>query len=258
MKIHEFMVNTDGELSESAKALPTIREHLEKIPKTKAFFRLSHVDEEITVSRIRPRVMEFLGAWEVPDWCDRRSSNKTGKRYVNPNYVHAPMYTDLRRECSCGAVITRSFQENATGIERENVHDDETCFVCQRRRLKKEIREESYKEIVRLAKLGWRAKEIGNRLACSEKVVKYTLYKNDLTIIDLREEFHRKAANTYTFLVNARNVDRGKVAGAYGIAPSHIRKWRREYDLCGPCEYDIEVAQADRFTYPDSKVVRVR
>lgn len=257
MEIHEFMINKNGELSQPAQQLPIIREHIESIPETKAVFRLRHIDD-ISVSRIREKHLEFLGAWSVPDYFDRRTEYK-GTTYVNPNYVHSSYYSDMTLRCGCGGLITRSMGDGNRGLDRENEHTDD-CKLYQRHRKKAELLEHSYDKIVQLGKIGWSSREIADRFDISNSVVCGQLDRHDEKFNDLKAEFRKLASNTYSFLVNARGISADKVADVYGYSKNHIRHLRREY---GSEDYSdvfdkYSGGPTDRFSCDGSTLVKVR
>ena len=77
--VHEFLLNTDGELKESMRKLPEIREFIDGLPETASTFRLKQIDG-LYQPNFEDIHLEFLHSWRLHEIYAPSSE----RVYVNP------------------------------------------------------------------------------------------------------------------------------------------------------------------------------
>lgn len=219
MKMHKFLIDKNGDLTKAAQSLPKVRDYLDRIPVTKATFKLSDIDIEVNRSRMHPICLEFCQSWEIPD----HYTNFYGNRFVNPENPHASTHTDMALKCDCGAMVTRNGQSDL-GLNRENEHADD-CPLYVRHEMRADILRESYFMLTRLYILGWTAKDIGRRFGVRQRTVTRQVERRGLSNGELRDQYRTVAANTFCYLTRECEYSNQKVADIYGEDESVLRKW---------------------------------
>lgn len=219
---HSFLVSDDGTFSESARAVPHVRSHIEGLSDTAKTFSTNHIDG-VNEHAVDGRVVEFCGAWpihEVHDDSGRR------EKYVNPNYVHSNTVSDIVVECGCGALLTRSYNDEKYAL-LDTANHNEGCMPFDRHRARADMSEQRYDELLRLTRLGWRGPRIAARFGISADDIGSQVQQYGTTLTALREVYKREAALTYIEL-SRRELGR-EVAELYGHGPSTISRWASEY-----------------------------
>lgn len=98
MHTHEFLLDEERPERQLRKA-KAIREHVDALPDTKALWRPA---DAVNLGELHQdqNLILMTGAWPQPEWYN----GSKHQRYVNPTYVHAKKYSDIRESCRCGRV----------------------------------------------------------------------------------------------------------------------------------------------------------
>jgi len=213
---------SDG-LSRSAEIVSALRESIDGLPRTAAFFDATNVDE--VKNWLHPEVVEFAGGWPLHDVHSSGSNRRS--RYVNPNYMHSGMYPDVVVECECGKMIHRDSREGSFDTMADNAHADD-CPRYERTIVRGRVAKESALELERLCRMGWRARQVAPRLGMSRNdIASFALY-HEVDIKGLRDKYRAKAGATYLRLLDD-DVLGSKVAEVYGHAQPTLSSWATKY-----------------------------
>lgn len=220
---HTFLLSADGGLSAGAKAIPTLREHIEDLPETAATFRLTHIEDIEPIHLDREHV-EFVHAWPV-----HNIHGGNGPRsFVNPNYVHAHRYTDLVTRCECGALLTRNYEDEHNALRDEHSHFAD-CLPHYRLRARADMTEQRYQRMMRLGKLGWKGSDMAPRFGVGESSMASFAERFNTDLRSVYDQYKQVAANTYVYLVAECGVPASTVADIYGHARSTMTRWAKDY-----------------------------
>lgn len=222
--LHQFLLLSSGELRRPARSIPDIRNYIEEQRETSATFRISEIDG-IRSDQTSQEIMEFAGSWKLHDVY---SSN--GKRaFVNPNYKHVTMYSDLIVECHCGETIVPTRTEVESPFRNAEVHAED-CLPHHRLRCQAKATEKQYNMLRRLPIMGWRWKDVNRRFGNERDSTSRFKEKFDLEVTTLRNEYKRRAGNTYKHLVHNCNEKGSLIADIYDVySPSTLNRWYREH-----------------------------
>lgn len=241
MKMHKFLLDQNSNLTMAAESLPMVHNHLESLPKTKATFTLS--DTGVPQCKMYPIHLEFCKSWEVPGFYTAYQVN----RYVNPDYAHASMYTDMAERCDCGALVTRT-DKSHIGLHRENDHEDD-CPLYRKCEVRADILRRSYFMITRLMMLGWRAPDIGKRFGVGKKAIIRQIERRGVSHKELRDEYRRVTANTFCYLIREKGHSNQKIADIYGMKKRAIESWASKYADHDPDERQVEFTPDNGFSW---------
>jgi len=98
MQAHEFLIDED-EPERPLEVMADLREYVDGLRDTAALWAPTDATDGWP-HRVTDEMLEALGAWPAPD----HLTGNGKKQYVNPSYVHAHKYSDLRFPCGCGEV----------------------------------------------------------------------------------------------------------------------------------------------------------
>lgn len=227
LDIHEFMTRIDGSLSKGAEQIPQVREFIEELPPTAASFKLRDVPDLEHSTALDMEHMEFLKCWKPPEHFQRTRKNQ----YINPGHAHAYHYTDHIAECKCGAILARFIDRSSGGNPLQNSHNhSDDCKPQWRMRARARLAEEREQEMLRLGPMGWRSRNFAARFGLTTRSgVNGLPQRYGFTFTELRNEYRRLAANTYTHFVLNTTTTGEEICEIYGHAPATISEWRREY-----------------------------
>lgn len=226
--VHGALIRTNGELFDSARRLPEIREFIESRPKTTATFRLSYDHApDLNPKTIPNAMMEFLGTWKLPGVYDVQSSN-TSTVYVNPHSAHAHTFPDVYVYCQCGAVIASDlFNDRTNPLENEHDHADD-CIEYHSHLARARLWKLRELMLRRLAQLGWTRETMTPRFGYAKRVTQCIQRLS----IDLEldyDTYYRLAANTYAWLTTEQGEDPGVIADIYGCNRKSFPRWAKKY-----------------------------
>lgn len=221
--LHTFLITADGGLSDGARVLPEVREQMADLPDTSATFRLTHFDG-VTSQQLSKEHLEFLKAWPVHDI----HGGNGPRQFVNPNYAHAHRYTDLVTRCECGALLTRNYEGEHNALRDEHSHYA-GCLPHYRLRARADMTEQRYELMVRLGKFGWKGAEMAPRFGVSGSSMSMFASRFNTDLGEVYEQYKRRAANTYAYLVRERGISAATVADVYGHSRTTMTRWAREF-----------------------------
>ncbi len=225
VKMHDILLNKEGELGKVAQRIPEIREYIEDLPKTAATFAVADID---TFTRdVQDEHLEFVGSWRVPDSYSMKSSTSR-RRYVNPNYAHVHTYTDAIVKCECGAEFTMNYEKENSNLRVEHEHEDD-CMPYYRLEARAAMSRYRHEMLTRLSALGWRGKDIVKRLGMSKSAVGNLCRQFGTDMEELRDVYRKEAGNTYAHLVRTHNVSPTLVSEIYGHRQSTMTRWAKDY-----------------------------
>lgn len=224
-KRHDFLIDANNGLTVAGQQIPKVREYINEMPPTAATFRLTEVDD-VQGQFFESVHLEFLKSWPVHEMY--HTSEQTGARYVNPNYVHAHTYTDVVVECACGAQFTRNYEDGENALQQEHEHHDD-CLPFHRLRARAEMLERRYSHIRRLGWLGWKGSDMAPRLGSTSDFMGALARDLDIGLREAYDAYRETTAHTYKYLVIEHDETAKDVADAYGHAPSTMTRWAKEY-----------------------------
>lgn len=204
---YDWMFQTDHHRSNLEK-LVDVREGIEELDDLKASFRLPEVTDHHPTG-VPDELLEFLGCWEVPD----RFTN-SGKRWVNPNYVHRQRFADVTVECKCGSEII-------TEARKHKNHTD-ACHADWRKDANERLRRERHLWLLRAADLLLDLDDAMARMGLDEK--SYTHVFDQLDFDWHREtrigqyrarqtwrRLHREYGHGYEKIARAADVEKDRM-----------------------------------------------
>jgi hypothetical protein len=250
--LHEFMlVKSDRvgggngyKLAEGARLIPEIREHIESKPATAAKFRVADVgpvEDSVGAKAVTDEMLEFLGSWPHPDRF--ATSHQRGRGYVNPNYVHAGTLSDLVVECQCGVQMVRNYRRiDKGGNPLAEIDHNDGCKPQWRLEARARMAQRREVMLRRLGVMGWHRGKIAPRFGLEGGTSVAGLPQEyGLSFGGLRDEYHRRAANTYAVAIEA-GESAADVAEIYGHHVTTLSRWKREYGGEDPYIEPMEVS----------------
>lgn len=216
---HEFLLDADRP-ERPLEVAATIREHVDGLPDTKALWAPSDVLGVGEVLEYGPLVL-MTGAWPQPSWYN----GSKVKRYVNPSYVHAKKYSDLRETCECGRVNYGYGVGNQMETGAIRAHDD-TCTPESQRAAKGRlwVRRVAW---LKKAALLWLRQPVAKRRLGFESNQQASRLIKELpdTYFDWYGRGMLKAATTMTIL-RGWGVDAQLIADAYGTTRQTVYTYK--------------------------------
>lgn len=224
MHAHEFLIDED-EPERPLETMADLREYVDGLRDTAALWNPSDATDGWPHA-VPDEMLEMLGAWPAPDW---RTGSSSGVQYVNPAYVHAKEYSDLRFECGCGGVS----YGYGTGSQMETgaikAHEED-CPDASKRGAKVKLRLHRIAWLKKLALLWVRQPVARKRLGFTDDHSASRLLKG------IAEGYHDwygrgkdLTANTMTIL-RGWDVDAQLIADAYGTSRQTVYTYKAHAD----------------------------
>lgn len=224
-RFHDFLLDSDGELSNAAREIPAMRERIETVPQTAQTFEYSRVVSNIRLP-VRAVHIEFAGqAWPLRD---RYGPTGEMQRFVNPNYVHQHRFSDLVVECACGASFVRDYEMDDNRLRNSDDHHDD-CLPHMRLAARSRLSRQRYDMIRRLSWLGWKGCDIAPRLGVTKDHCGGYVREYNQTLRELYTMYRAAAGRTCAYLLTYTEVDRSVLAEVYGHTERTIDRWMSEY-----------------------------
>lgn len=237
---HNFLISysQDG-IPKSAKKIPTIREYIDNLPKTASTFTLNTKQIDIQSAKDIPiELMEFLGAWPIPEYYATGKGRRT--RYINPNNPDCGNYSDTYVTCECGAKVDMVANTDRSSFDNES--HEENCVPYQRLAATSEFERLRWEKVQRLISLGLYAKEFAPRVNLSKKGCGQYARRYNTTMQKMRRQLFRpRAGLTYHILVRKLGVSGKKVAKLYDTSRAYLGRCAKEHANIDPEEENLRI-----------------
>jgi len=218
--VHEHLLdqNQPARLPSIAARL---RDHVEALAPTKALWSPSDVLDTGEVLEYGDLAL-MTGSWPQPEWYN----GSKVKRYVNPRYVHAAAYSDLRETCECGRV--HYGYGKGLNMDRGPVQNhDPGCSPASQEEARRRLHDRRVAWLRKAGNLRIRQPVAKRRLGFeSDKQASRIIRDLDETYFDWYGQGKTRAANTATIL-RGWGVDTQLIADAYGSTRQTVWAWKR-------------------------------
>lgn len=222
---HEFLIDPDHP-ERRLRRLVELRDQIDGLRETTATFKpVKSLSGDAYGEAAPDNLLAMLGAWPVPDHYKQGDA----KVYVNPRYVHAHTYSDLKFECECG--LTYGEVENGNGGRAGAPHHhDDSCSELSRR---------AAKEKLRTARIAWVRRCAHLRVPMQDAVGRTGVSRHQVTReykwmpegwSDWYSEGKRRAANTIVLLNREYDVSAQLIADAYDCSTSLVYTYKDHCD----------------------------
>lgn len=203
-----------------------LRDLIEGFGELKAFFTASRFIEETEYDWriVEPEMVVMVGSWEIPGIYQRSDDRST--QYINPNYKDKRIYPEVYAKCSCGAVLSRSYNDGLNRLRVEHEHSDD-CPTYERLRARANLLEKRERVMKQSLRLGIPSSKLGPRVGLGGHLG--TIAKE--LGIDIRQNrliWRRNAARSYLKLQD-EELEQEEIARAYGVHKSSLRRWLNQY-----------------------------
>ena len=231
---HGFLLDRNGNLNAGARQLPEVRNYIQNLPETASTFDTAHLPMDCT-SGLTELHFELCKAWPfVEDY----GPTGDGRRFVNPNYVHANRLSDVIVECECGARFVKNYEVENSPIQEPSEHNAD-CLPFDRLRARAEMNEKRWRLIKRLGWLGWKGPDIGPRLGVTKNHTGAYVRDYNFTLRENYEQYRKAVGKTTAYLVVNDKATLDEMAGIYGHTKHSIRVWAKEHSDYEPGREDV-------------------
>lgn len=223
MRAHEFLIDED-EPERPLETMAELREYVDGLRDTAATWAPADATDGWP-HRLTDEMLEALGAWPAPD----HLTGNGKKQYVNPSYVHAYKYSDLRFECGCGGVSYGYGTGGQMDTGAIKAHDED-CPEASKRRAKVKLYFHRIAWMKKAAMLWLRQPTARKRLGFTHDEAASRLIRPlPETYFDWYGIGKDLTANTMTIL-RGWDVDAGLIADAYGTSRQTVYTYKQHAD----------------------------
>lgn len=227
--VHCDFIRTDGTITSNLDKIPLLREFIDGTAPTNASFKMREVGHAMgfdSSGGIDAFHVEWAGGWPMPPHYNVNGGN--GIRYANPQHVYADSYPEVVVHCDCEATFDTNPDGYKNWVRDVDQHED-GCKPYQRLRARAKLAEERERLIARCGNMGWRVPEIAPRIGMMASAVRSRMTAYGLSATLLRDQYRRKAGNTYVYTVVETDADASLVVDAYGHDRSVLSRWATGY-----------------------------
>lgn len=224
--LHNRIISkSQKDLHAGAKAMSRVMDILDSKPDTKLTWRFTELLGTQDVHNYKPPVVEWFGSWQMPD---RYKNTTTVYRYLNPNHPNVSRYSDCVVQCACGAWISYGYR-GSEGSDQEGSQHTDDCKPWWRYEAHSQYSRKRLETIRQMVRMGFKAPMISKRVGVDRNSLGSIMAQNNETIREYRDEFRRRAGNTYFVLVHGWGVSAQEVADVYGYSVTTLGRWIRKY-----------------------------
>lgn len=219
-EVHEWMFQTEEDKS-NLDIITELRDGVNELDPTTGTFRLHDVtDYHPTV--FKSEFIWIVGSWRLPDRIEPSRVN----RYVNPNYVHRGVYSDINAECKCGVLVGDNYGEPWRRIDYHNPN----CKAKWRSQVQDVISRRRDETIKKYAQMYLEVSDVAPRMGMDpNKLTKY-IVQNDIDWARLRAKGRRRTVETWRVLNKEYDHTYAQIAKAWDFSPSAVRSYTSYYN----------------------------
>lgn len=238
---YAFMDQHKHSDSDPVRVLLDLKSGIEALPEDRAVFKLTNVLDEFDYVHVLYEYITLCGAWRVPE----AIASKGARKYVNPNYPDAHLYSDAIVRCPCGTAMLQPERVNGSEIIDGGSEHADDCKPYHRLRARAELAEKREQIIRTMLLLGVDSRPIAARLGVTSSSFGQLAAEFGINITDLRHEARGLMAETCRQLLPRHGPH--VLGSIFGYHPQTINEYVRQYadgDVSIP-EFSAQRKRAD-------------